>query len=625
MCGIVGFSDPGSNADKIIGAMSRELVHRGPDGKGAYIGNDIALGHRRLAIIDPVGGAQPRIDEHTGDALVFNGEIYGYKKLADELRAAGVDLRDQSDTEVLFWMLRQHGVRGALDRIDGMFAFAFFDGKSGRLFLARDRFGEKPLFYGVRNGKLVFASEIKALRRHPLFRQSCLDRKAVYRYLSFEYLPGESTGFEDIAKLRPGHLLTFNSGNEVSEPYWRPNYGGMNPAIDETQAIDRLDSLLDSSVRRRLIADVPLGMFLSGGIDSSLIAVMAARHSSSITAYTVKMPEASYDETPHAVAVAKHCGISHEVVELTNADVIRAFEAVSGNIDEPLADYSLLPTYMVCQAARRGMTVALGGDGGDELFAGYSTFKARRFSAIMARLPQMLGSALRWGIDRLPISDGYMSMKFVLGHVSQGFGANIDHQPYLWMAPFVRDDKLKLWRRDALPSAVDSFAPIEEWISYGAPSNPVERLLYLFTVTYLPEDILAKVDRASMMNSLEVRAPFLDRAFAEFAMSLPPKWKIRGSETKYLLKKLAARHLPREEVYRPKHGFGLPLSDLLRGPMHKTVSEVLLDHANPVANWFEKGRIEDYLREHKERKRDHRKKIWTLYILFRTALNANYQ
>lgn len=619
MCGIAGFTNPGNDARTIIEDMAGTMIHRGPDDGGAYVGRDIAFGHRRLAVIDLTGGAQPRIDRESGDALVFNGEIYGFRELADELRADDVPLRDSSDTEVLFWMLRRYGVEKALERIDGMFAFAYREGESGRVFLARDRFGEKPLFYSISRGALVFASEIKAMRRHPGFRSAGLDRNAVHRYLTFEYLPGGESGFTNIRKLRPGHMLIFHKGEAKEEQYWQPRYGGADPAMGENEALDRMEALISDSVRRRLIADVPVGLFLSGGVDSSLIAAMAVRHSSNATAYTVRMPEASYDETPHAQSVAQHLNMKHEVVELSNSDVSDAFNEISASIDEPLADYSMLPTYMVCKAVRREMTVALGGDGGDELFAGYSTFRARRYSAIMAHLPAALGSAIRSGLDHLPGSEGYMSASFVLRYVSQGFGRSSDHQPYLWMAPFTHGEKSQLWKDDLLPTSPDAFAPIDDWLAQGAPSDPVERLLYLFTVTYLPEDILAKVDRASMMNSLEVRAPLLDRSFAEFVLSLPPRWKVNGSETKYLLKKLTARHVPRETVYREKHGFGLPLSDLLRGPLYEAVSGVLMDGTNPVAEWFEKSVIEKYLVEHKEKRRDHRKKLWTLYILFQAA------
>ncbi len=616
MCGIAGFTRPADDAPAVLAAMVATLVHRGPDAEGTWRDGTLAMGQRRLAVIDLEGGAQPRIDAEDGDALVYNGEIYGYREHAEALRGDGVALRDRSDTEVLFHLIRRHGVREALERIDGMYAFVYREGRSGRLYLARDRFGEKPLFYGIANGALVFASEIKAIRKHPAFAGAGLDAAAIHRYLTYEYLPGELSGYAGIRKLQPGHLLIFENGEARIETYWRPRLGGCEPGLDEDQALDRLEELLDDSVRRRLVADVPVGVFLSGGVDSGLLAAIAARHSAGITAYTVRMPEASYDETPFAAAIAQRYGLTHQVVDLTEAEVMDAFGAVTAMIDEPLADYSLLPTYLVCRAARRGLTVALSGDGADELFAGYNSFKAFRLAGAMRWMPPAVGAVLRRALGLLPAGGGYMSPDFVLRHVSQGFGAPVDYQNFLWMAAFTEGEKDRLWRREALPEDRHTFAPIEALLAAGAPVEAIERLLYLFTTTYLPENILAKVDRASMYNSLEVRAPFLDRAFAEFALSLPHRWKVRGFETKFLLKRLAARHLPRDAVYRPKHGFALPLSDLLRGPLHEPVRDVLLDPANPLAGWFERTAIETYLKQHRAGTADHRKKLWTLYILF---------
>ncbi len=618
MCGIVGFTHPGRDSKGVLAAMMETLAHRGPDASGLHVDENIALGHRRLAVIDLEGGAQPRIDEETGDALVFNGEIYGYRELAEGLRNDGASLKDHSDTEALFRLIQRYGVAETLERVDGMYAFAFHEGRSGKLYLARDRFGEKPLFYGLRNGALVFASEIKALRRHPAYGQAGLERAAVRQYLTFEYLPGDRSGFEGVAKLRPGHLLVFENGKADVQPYWRPVYGGCGPNLGQAQALDRLDALLDESVRQRLIADVPVGLFLSGGVDSGLLAAACARQSAGITAFTVKMPESSYDETEGAARIARHCGLPHEVVALGGGDVMEAFQAVSAMIDEPLADYSLLPTFLVCRAARKTMTVALGGDGGDELFAGYASFKAHRFAKFMSLASPALGACLRAALNLLPARSGYMNLDFVLRHVSQGFGRSVDIQNALWMAAFTDREQTALWKPEAMPEN-NIFQPIGEALETCAAKDPLERLIHVFTTTYLPEDILAKVDRASMMNSLEVRSPYLARAFAEYAMSLPPRWKAKGGQTKYILKKLAERHLPEDVVRQPKHGFGLPLTDLLRGPLYAPVSETLMDAANPVAGWFQRPFIEALLAQHKQGKRDHRKKLWTLYILFKAA------
>ncbi len=614
MCGIAGFTPPGRDAGPLIAAMTATLTHRGPDGEGVWVDDGIVLGHRRLAVIDVTGGAQPRYDPESGDALVFNGEIYGYREHARALRKDGVPLRDDCDTEVLFWLIRRHGVEGALERIDGMFAFAFQEGQNGALWLARDRFGEKPLFHGERDGVFVFASEIKAIQRHPAFRDRAPDLAAIDQYLTYEYLPGTNTGFAGIRKLPPGHLMRLGDGTSEVRPYWRPNVSPADRTLTMEAAVDRLEALLDASIRNRVIADVPVGVFLSGGVDSGLVAAMAARHAPGITAYTVRMPNASYDETPFAVAVADRYGMTHEIIDLTRDEVLDALATVGERLDEPLADSSLLPTYLVCRAARRGVTVALGGDGADELFGGYAPFKAARFSPLAAALPRWFGPVVRGTLDRLPASSRYMSPDFVARQFAQGLGAPSHLQAFLWMAPFTGADRAALWRPEVAPKG-DVLAPLTKLMD-GAATGTMERLLHLFTVTYLPEDILAKVDRASMMTSLEVRSPYLDRAFAEFALSLPADWKVRGFETKHLLKILAARHLPWEAVYRPKHGFALPLADMLRGALHDRVRATLLDAANPAAGWFNRAVIARYLDDHRAGRRDHRKKIWTLYVLF---------
>ncbi|HEX3501233.1 MAG TPA: asparagine synthase (glutamine-hydrolyzing) [Stellaceae bacterium] len=621
MCGLAGFTGPGADAPAIVRAMIAALAHRGPDGSGDYVDADIAFGHNRLAVIDLAGGAQPRVEAATGDALIFNGEIYGYRDLAADLRAGGVALRDRSDTEVLFQMLRRFGIRATLAKIDGMFAFAFRDGRSGTLYLARDRFGEKPLFYGLAGGHLVFGSELSALRRHPAFRASGIDREAAFQFLTYEYLPGDRSGREGISKLPPGHLLTFANGRIEVAPYWQPPRGENAAIVDEAEGIARLEQLLDASVRERLVADVPVGVFLSGGVDSGLIAALAARHASAITAFTVRMPVLSFDETPHAVKVASHLGIRHEIVELGRADLLDAFAAVSERLDEPLADSSLLPTYLVCRAARQSMTVALGGDGADEVFAGYPNFQAQLAAPMMRHVPAAVGAIARRGLALAPASREYMNLRFRLGQLTQGFGHNEDLQSFLWMAPFSADEKQALWRADALPEdpVAATFAPIYALARRGLPEERLPRLLQLFLQTYLPEDILVKTDRAAMMNSLEVRAPFLARDFAEFAIALPGHWKLRGLRGKYLLKKLAARLVPPDTVYRPKHGFALPLADLLRTLFFETMRGRLLDRGNPVAAWFNAPVIEMLLDEHRSGRRDHAKRLWTLYILFCVA------
>jgi asparagine synthase (glutamine-hydrolysing) len=622
MCGLAGYTAPGPEARSVLAAMNGALAHRGPDGSGIFVDRGIALGHTRLAIIDLAGGAQPRVDEASGDALIFNGEVYGYRALAEELRAAGIALRDRSDTEVLFQLIRRDGVRRAVERIDGMFAFAYRDGASGALYLVRDRFGEKPLYYGLSGGRLVFASEVGALLCHPDFRHAAPDRLAAYSALLFEYLPGSLSGWTGIAKLEPGTILSFADGRIGCERYWRPPVGGSTArTIDEAEAVERLGALLLASVRRRVVADVPVGVFLSGGIDSSLIAALAKEAAPDLTAFTVRVGVESFDETPHATLVARHLGLRHEIVELGPADLVEAFDAIGDKLGEPLGDSSLLPSYLVCRAARRSMTVALGGDGADELFAGYPNFALQRLAPALRCVPAVAGSWLGRAVAALPAGDGYMNKRFLLRQLSQGLGAPTARQSFLWMAPFGPAEMAGLWRRSALPedALAGAFAPIDNHAAEAAGLSAVDLLLYLFLVTYLPEDILTKTDRASMFNSLEVRSPFLDREVAEYAGPLPTRLKLAGRQRKVVLKRLAAGYLPEAIVERKKHGFAVPIGALIRTLFWERCADVLLSRANPVAQWFERSAIERLLGEHRSGRHDHGKKLWALYMLFRVA------
>jgi asparagine synthase (glutamine-hydrolysing) len=622
MCGLAGFTAPGPEARSILAAMNGALAHRGPDGSGMFVDCRIALGHTRLAIIDLAGGRQPRVDDASGDALIFNGEIYGYRALAEELRAAGIALRDRSDTEVLFQLIRRDGVRRALQRIDGMFAFAFRDGASGALHLVRDRFGEKPLYYGLARGRLVFASEVGALLCHPDFQDTAPDRLAAYSLLLFEYLPGTLSGWTGIEKLEPGTILTFIDGHITRERYWRPPVADGTPqSVDETEAAERLGTLLSASVRRQVVADVPVGVFLSGGIDSSLIAALAREAAPDLTAFTVRVGAESFDETPQATRVAHHLGVRHEIVELGAGDLIEAFDAIGDRLGEPLGDSSLLPTYLVCRAARRLMTVALGGDGADELFAGYPNFALQRLAPALRLVPAAAGRWLGHAVAALPGGDGYMNKRFLLRQLSHGLGAPVVRQSFLWMAPFGPTEMAGLWRREALPpdALAQAFAPIDRHAAEAAGRSAVDLLLYLFLVTYLPEDILTKTDRASMFNSLEVRAPFLDREVAEYAGSLPTRLKLAGRSRKIVLKRLAARYLPAAIIERKKHGFAVPIGSLIRTLFRERCTDLLLSRSNPVADWFERAAIERMLREHQAGRHDHGKKLWALTMLFRVA------
>ena len=607
--------------------MLAALAHRGPDGSGVHVDDRVALGHHRLAIVDLGGGAQPRVDADSGDALTFNGEIYGFRELQATLRRDGVMLRDGSDTEVLFQLIRLYGVAGAVEHIDGMFAFAFRDGRTGTVYLARDRFGEKPLFYGISHGQLVFASEPGAILRHPAFQSATPDLAAAYQLLQFEYLPGQASGWTGIIRLPPASILEFRGGQATVQRYWSPRIGS-GLAEPEADMVDRLDQLLQGAVARQLVADVPLGIFLSGGLDSSLLLAIAARQAPGIAAITVRVHGAGYDESGHATEVARHLGVRQEILDVTEADLDDALDAIDTHLSDPLADSSLLPSWMMCRAARRRFTVAIGGDGADELFAGYPNFAVQRLAWIMRLLPPATADWPGAAARRVVRQDGYMNLPFRLSQLGQGFGQHPTRQSYLWMAPFGLRDLPGIWSPEIDQSSMQAtaFAEVDAAAVDAGPTGGLDRLLHQFLVTYLPGDILTKTDRAAMFNGLEVRSPYLDRSFASYACSLPSHMKLRGRVRKHALKKLARRYLPSNIVDRPKHGFAVPIGDLLRGSIRQRCEDVLMSRQNSVAPWFDRARIETMLREHTDRTREHGKRLWALYILFtvsgRNALPA---
>ena len=629
MCGIAGFTrdpiQPAGSDQAIVIRMLERIAHRGPDDEGTHVAGSIAFGHLRLAVVDLVGGHQPRVDEISGDALLFNGEIYGFTELAAQLSAAGANLADRSDTEVLFQLLQRVGLDAALDKIDGMFAFAFFHARTATLHLVRDRFGEKPLYWCVRGAVLIFGSEPSAILAHPLAHSLHVDLGSVHKFLTYEYLPGTCGFHSGLHKLSPGHVLTWRDGKVSIRAYWRPEpdeTGYERRRESETDKLERLDQLLDTTVRDRLVADVPIGVFLSGGIDSSLIAALVGKHAPALTAFTMRMSEASFDETAAAKRLAESLGLAHQVIDLDDAAVLHALEAVSAKLDEPFADSSILPTWVLCRAARQQVTVALGGDGADELFAGYISFQANRAASALRLVPGWIGRLARAALAALPDSSSYMSLPFLLRQVSQAAGLPPVRQWIACMAPFAPEELDRLWRADAR-SAAEAAAedPLTDYIAErGSEPWSTAELIRLFAQTYLPEDILFKVDRASMYVSLEVRTPFLGRAFAEYAMSLPSNDKIKGLSTKHLFRKLALRHIPRDIVERKKHGFAVPMADLLRGCLREPIGAGLLDHGSPLHQWFDRAEIERLWRAHQAGS-NHRKKIWTLFTLATAARN----
>ena len=605
MCGLAGFVGRGSRADLL--SMAAALEHRGPDGQGLFVDDAqrVFLAHRRLAIIDIAGGHQPMWNENHQVGVIYNGEIYNHAALRAELAATGHVFRsDHSDTEVLVHGYEEWGER-LPERLNGMFAFAILDRARRRLFLARDRFGEKPLYYCQGSDFFGFASELGALACHPSVDRS-LDERLLQKLFAYGYLPAPHALYRGSRKLPGGSSLTYDldRGALSIASYWRfrlepdESLGDAN----EPELVEQLTALLSQAVRRRLISDVPLGVFLSGGIDSSTALAMAVKHrpAALLKTFTIGFTEPSFDETPFAQQVASAFGTAHQVRRLDLEGARELIPRVLGGLDEPFADPSILPTYLLSAFTREQVTVALSGDGGDELFAGYDPFKALGPAQWYQQLiPRRLHRSVRRLADLLPISPRNMSLDFKL---RRGL-AGVSYSPAVWnptwMAPLepgeladlfdmplrvedVYDEAIALWERDPRMDYVD-------------------RTLEFFTTFYLQDDILFKADRAAMMSSLEARAIFLDNDLVDFCCRLPHRFKLRNGERKYLLKKAMARILPADILARPKKGFGIPLAKWLRELVPPNGGTPGLRAAAVSRRW----------QEHRNGAADHRLFLWT--------------
>jgi asparagine synthase (glutamine-hydrolysing) len=609
MCGIAGFAGPGGRAE--LAAMTSALAHRGPDGEGMHAdeAQGVFLGHRRLAIIDIEGGAQPLWNEDGTVCVVFNGEIYNHAELRRELLACGhIFKSDHSDTEVLVHGYEQWG-RELPARLNGMFAFAVYDSRRGRLFLARDRFGEKPLYYFERNGLFAFASELTALRKHP-GAVTPVNRLALQKYFAHGFIPAPNALYESSFKLPGGWWLERDTRQGRTERgcYWtfelRPDEALSKRREDDLA--DELRALFQQAVARRLISDVPLGVFLSGGIDSgATLAAASAAGNAKVKTFTIGFTEPSFDESGFARELAAHFGAAHheQVLDLDLArellpDILR-------RMDEPLADASLLPTYLLARFTRQHVTVALSGDGGDELFAGYDPFKAlapaRFYSAIV---PRFAHRSLRWLVERLPVSNRNMSLDFKLRRTLQGLSYPQSLWNPVWLGPL---------DPAALSDVFDAPFALEEVFSEAltawnrAPGlSLVDRTLEFYTRFYLQDGILMKVDRAAMMNLLESRAVFLDNDLTDFCMRLPSQFKYRDGERKYLLKRALEPMLPAATLNRRKKGFGIPASRWLKHmPVETRHSGALLNAPEVRQRW----------EAHRAGRADHRLFLWAAMAL----------
>jgi len=610
IAGLVGRSGEVIDAD-FVHRMCQTIVHRGPDDEGVYARGPVGLGMRRLSIIDLSGGRQPIHNEDESIWIVFNGEIYNFLELRRELEARGHHFYTHSDTEVIVHLYEDYGA-DCIKKLRGMFAIALYDQKQGSLLLARDRLGKKPLHYALHEGRLYFGSEIKAiLAVQPDLAE--IDREGLLQYFYFGYIPDPFTVFRKIRKLPAGHLMEFRNGEIKIRQYWDlPEYG-THPALTEEECLEELEKRLQEAVRIRLISDVPLGALLSGGVDSSIVVALMARESSKpVQTFSIGFREEKFNEAEYARKVAERFGTDHHELVL-DPDLEETVTYLSGMLEEPFGDSSMLPTYYVCRMARQQVTVALSGDGGDELFAGYDRYltavERRKFDplqrlfgpvyrkGIHGLIPAgMYGKNLAWNVS-LNERDRYLD--------SLSFFPALHRERHLFTADFVKSAK-------ALPD------PLREWqrLYDDAPAKDrLSRLLYLDTKTYLNGDILAKVDRMSMASSLEVRVPMLDHEFLEWVTSLGLEWKFRGGARKHILKKLAERvGVPPEVIYRKKQGFQLPLDEWMRNDQQKFWS-VLLEPRTLRRNYFKPSAIKTLIDEHVQGRRNRSGLLWRMLVL----------
>ncbi len=578
--------------------MTASLCHRGPDEEGVHLGAGVSLGHRRLSVIDLTGGRQPMAGADGLVVLVYNGELYNFKSIRNELQQ-DFTFRTRSDTEVVLNAYLKWG-RDFLHRLNGMFALALSDARTGTVLLGRDRMGEKPLYYTFdRDNHLYFASEPKALFQHPALSKK-MSATGLAAYLQHEYLPAPLSIYENVSKLDGGHFLEYNlaTGKHVLATYWQPDFAEIEPG-DDTQAANRLTGLLENSVRERLVADVPVGIFLSGGLDSSTIAALACRlrPAHTVQTFSIGFADSSFDESAHARFVAERLGTHHHQEILSPGALLEILPEILARLDEPLGDASLVPTYLLCRFARQHVTVALGGDGADELFAGYPTFQAEKTLRHL-RPPAWFCKMFANAAGLLPVNDDNFSFDFKIKQTVKGLPHKGDTRLNAWMGSFDSEERNRL--------LVDP--------SSSTASQAMTNIFAYYQKKYLQEDILVKTDRASMMNSLEVRAPFLDNEVVALANSLPERFKLRRATTKYILKRSAAGLLPSSIIDRPKKGFGIPVAKWFKNELRRDLEDTLSRDKLADQGIFHYPFVRQLLDGHFSNRFDARKQLWTLYI-----------
>ena len=618
MCGIAGFIQRDPDA-RCLDAMLARIAHRGPDGAGQWVRSVMgtngswtaALGHRRLAIIDLATGAQPMGNEDGNVVITFNGEIYNFQALRAPLEAAGHRFRTRSDTETIVHHFEQHGAGGVVD-LNGMFAFAIWDGDARRLTLARDRMGIKPLFYAsLPDGGLVFGSELTAVLAHPAVARRP-DVDGLVSYFFSDYFHPPHSIVRDVRQLGPGQILVWEDGR-LGQPqrFWQVPAPALAPPQDESSLAAALWTNLGQAVARQLIADVPVGIFLSGGLDSSTVATLASAHAPGrMKAFSIGFEAADFDESPYARLVANRLGVEHVVETLHERNLLDVVDEALDRLDQPLADPSFLPTFLLSRLAARHVKVVVGGDGGDELWGGYPTYFAHVYAGAYRHVPafvrnQIIGRVVGW----MPVNDRYQSLEWKL----RRFTGRWDDDPAVrhlrWMSSVDLPDVARAVRGAGglRPATLDATLP--------ATDDQMHRLLALDFTTYMPGSVLTKVDRASMAHGLEVRPPILDNQTVDWAFSLPSRFKVRRNQSKYLFKRAARGHVPDQIIDRKKKGFGIPLAAWLRGPLRDRLESLLASSPAWDTGLLDQAVFKGWNQRHQARKDDQAKPLWALLVL----------
>ncbi len=616
MCGIVGFVNNSGNAVErgVLEAMNGAILHRGPDEDGFFVRENVGLAMRRLAIIDLASGQQPIFTPDRTKCIVFNGEIYNYQELREGLIARGHTLKTKSDTEAVLHLYDEYGPN-CLQHLRGMFAIAIWDDVEKTLFLARDRVGKKPILYSHQsNGDLIFGSEFQALLKHPSVSRE-VDYNAIDSYLSYICVPAPQTAFKAIRKLEPGHWLRWKAGEIETQRYWLPDFS-KKIKISEEEAIEETTRILRESTKLRMISEVPLGAFLSGGVDSSaVVALMAQESSTPVKTFSIGFEDEDFSELKYAKKVAEHVGAEYnEFIVRPNATEI--LPTLVDHYGEPYADSSALPTYYVSRETRQHVTVALNGDGGDESFAGYERYMAMQVAELYRKVP-LRKLLFEHFVNALPSSE----KKKTRIRDAQRFliSANMDRplRYFHWMSSIKQKAKDAMYADSFKQMVAENRAEhfLSDWYAKTNGTGVIDSTLLTDQMTYLPNDLLVKVDIASMANSLEARSPFLDHNLIEFAASLPENLKVNRYRPKYLLKKVAARLVPPEVIYRQKMGFGVPIGRWFRGDLKDLVYSTLLSEKAAGRGIFKPDSVKRMLDRHVSFEEDSTHQIWSLLML----------